>query len=119
LVTLAAAAIGATIALVSPILASLFTRSGSTKEAQRAVAKEILDLLSDVRPVEELLGGRHSPARRRLYILGLQLRDTSARESCAELVREADQVALADDALYRAWVQTLTEVSRVYRGQSR
>ena len=113
-VTLAAGTIGAAIGLLAPFIATALTQRGVTRESQRIVANEILDLLSEPIPIDELLGGRHSSARRRLYILGIRLRDRSAREACEQLVIAAGE-AIDEDGLYPAWSRTIQEVSRISR----
>ncbi|GLH99810.1 hypothetical protein [Phytohabitans aurantiacus] len=117
LVTLAAGMIGATIGLLAPVIAASLTRLGATKQAQREVADSILDLLSEPKPIDALLTGSFSPARRRLYILGIRLRDDVARRACTDLVKAAGDVGASEDDLFPAWQNAITEVSRISRGK--
>jgi hypothetical protein len=116
-VTLAAGLAGATIGLLAPVIAASLTRLGTTRQAQREVADAILELLAEAGPIDALLTGSVSPARRRLYILGLRLRDEAARRACADLVTAAGAAGATENDLFPAWRTALDEVSRVYRGK--
>lgn len=116
LITLAAGALGAVVGLVAPFISTSLAQRGASRDGQRIVANDILDLLSDSTPIDELLGGRSSPARRKLYILGIRLRDKAAREACERLVVEAGQDGSSEEDLFPAWSHTIQEVSRISRG---
>jgi hypothetical protein len=117
LVTLAAGTIGAVIGLMAPIVNSSVTRLGARRQAQRDVADKVMELLGEPQPIDELLGGSSSAARRRLYILGIRLNDGAARKACLDLVAAAGETGASEDDLYPHWRQTLDEVSRVSRGK--
>ncbi len=117
LVTLAAGVIGAMIGLLAPIIAASFTRLGLTRESQRKVADDILDLLGDSRPIDVLLSGSSSAARRKLYVLGIRLRNNAARTACMELVAAAGPAHVSENDLFPAWQKALEEVSRISRGK--
>lgn len=112
---LASGATGAVIGLLAPVISSALTQRGANAEGQRLVANEILDILSDAQPLDRLLGGRHSSARRKLYVLGIRLRDKAAREACADLVVAAGQDGAGDHDLYPSWSRAIGEVSRISR----
>ena len=117
LVTLTAGVAGAVVGLLSPVVAASFTRLSATKQAQRVVADDILDLFNDGRPLTALLGGAQSATRRKLFILGLRLRDAAARDACNALVEKAGEPQVSDDELFLAWQQMISKVSRVSRGE--
>ena len=112
---LASGAVGAVIGLMAPLIANSLNQRGVTKDGQRAIANEILDLLGEAMPIDAHLGGRHSAARLKLYILGIRLRDETARAACASLVVAAGQDGASEDDLFPAWNETIKEVSRISR----
>lgn len=126
-VTLAAGAIGATIGLLAPLIAAALLRLGVTRDAQRAVADEIIDLLTGGRPgaeerplaIDALLGGPRNLTRRSLYGLTIRLRDGVARRACEDLIEAAARDGATEEQLVEPWQRALREVGRVHRGERR
>jgi hypothetical protein len=117
LITLAAGAVGAFVGLAAPLINAMTTRIGTRRQQQRELADKILNLFTDGQPLDALLVGARSPARRELYLLGLRLEDETARNSCADLVEAAGTPGASEDDLFPHWQNTIAQISRVSRGR--
>jgi len=117
ILTLAAGTVGAVIGLAAPLINAMTARLGGRRQQQRELADQIMEIFAEPRTLDSLLGGAHSAARRRLYLLGVRLTDPDARHACEELVTSAGQPGASEDEIFPAWEKTIAEISRVSRGR--
>jgi hypothetical protein len=105
---------GLTAGLGAPLVTSRLGRQTAVQAEQQQLAREILDLWRVSHSLQDLLRNDINGARRNLLLLGVRLRDQTARESCLQLVQAATS-GFTDDQLIDAWSDMVGAVSAAYR----
>jgi len=91
-------------------------RTADLKREQRDIAGRILGLWGAPASDMARLRDDSSHLRTSVTLLGLQLRDTAARQACLDLAAAAEQGA-GDDELAAQWVAAMKRVGAVARGE--
>lgn len=106
-----AALVGAAVALVAPWITTSTNRRTGHRDAQRQVAAEILDLVSNTEKFDEEMNAGESTVRRRLYALSVRLDNEAARTSCLRVIAAAGNPELSETE----WPAMMDAVGTVYR----
>lgn len=115
--TLLATAVGAALGLIAPVISSSLTRRNQDRDSQRAIASEIMNLFDDGESPADFLRGRQSPARRRLFLLALQLSSQAAHDACMRFIAHAERPDLGETEILEAWELMMGEVAQIHTGR--
>ncbi len=115
MLTLAAAVVGAVLGLLAPMTSDAVGRRSRRRQDQRDVASAIMDIFAGGGTLVDLLGGRESPPRRRLFLLALRLERLPARMACLEVIDLAGADAWDDDAVQYAWNLMMDQIGAIFR----